>query len=47
MFLKTCNTEFDKIIITSTAKNVRPLKKEDKVNLTLSINKWKWHPLLA
>ena len=37
--LKTYNTEFDEIIITSTDGNVRPLEIEDKVNLTLLINK--------
>ena len=39
MFLETCNTEFDEIIITYTDQNGRPLKTEDKVNLTLVINK--------
>ena len=39
VFLKTYNTEFDEIIITFTDQNVRPLEIEDKVNLTLFINK--------
>ena len=41
VFLKTCNTEFDEIIITFTDQNARPLEIEDKVNLTLLINKKK------
>ena len=40
-FFKTYNTEFDEIIITFTDQNGRPLKIEDKVNLTLFINKLK------
>ena len=39
VYLKTCNTEFDDIIITFTDQNGRPLEIEDKVNLTLLINK--------
>ena len=39
VFLKTYNTEFDEIIITHTDQNGRPLEIEDKVNLTLLINK--------
>ena len=39
VFLKTYSTEFDEIIITFTDQNVRPLEIEDKVNLTLLINK--------
>ena len=39
VFLKTYNTEFDEIIITFTDQNGRPLEIEDKVNLTLLINK--------
>ena len=38
-FLKTYNTEFDKIIITSRDQNGKMLEIEDKVNLTLLINK--------
>ena len=34
MFLKTYNTEFDKIIMTFTDQSSRPLEIEDKVNLT-------------
>ena len=45
VFLETCNTEFDEIIITFTDQSGRPLKKEDKVNLSLLINKQKWHTL--
>ena len=33
VFLKTCNTEFDEIIITLTNQNSEPLEIEDKVNL--------------
>ena len=40
MFLKTCNTEFDKIIKTFTDQNGRTLEIEAKVNLTLLINKY-------
>ena len=39
IFLKTYNTEFDEIIIKFTDQNGRPLEIEDKVNLTLLINK--------
>ena len=39
VFLKTYNTEFDEIIIKFTDQNSRPLEIEDKVNLTLLINK--------
>ena len=39
VFLKICNTEFDEIIITFNDQNGRPLEIEDKVNLTLPINK--------
>ena len=41
VFLKTHNTEFDTITITSTDQNGRPLEVEDKVNLTLLIIKYK------
>ena len=37
--MKTYNTKFDEIIITFTDQNGRPLKIEDKINLTLLINK--------
>ena len=46
IFLKTHNTEFDKIIITFTNQNSRPFEKEVKVNLTLLINKFKLHIIL-
>ena len=39
VFLKTYNTDFDEIIITFIDQNGRPLEIEDKVNLTLLINK--------
>ena len=39
VFLKTYNTQFDEIIITFSDKNGRVLEIEDKVNLTLLINK--------
>ena len=39
VFLETYNTEFDKIIISFTDQNGRPLETEDKINLTLLINK--------
>ena len=42
VFLKTYNTEFDKIIIIFTDQNGRGLDMEDKVNLTMLINKYKW-----
>ena len=41
VFLKTYNTEFDKIIIF-TDQNGRRLDMKDKVNLTMLINKYKW-----
>ena len=34
VFLKTYNTEFDKITLTFTDQNGKPLEIEDKVNLT-------------
>ena len=39
VFLKTYNTEFDEIIIKFTDHDGRPLEIEDKVNLTLIVNK--------
>ena len=39
VFSKTYNTEFDEIILTFTNQNGRPIEIEDKVNLTLLINK--------
>ena len=47
VFLKTYNTELDEIIITFTDQNGRMLEIEDKVNLALLINKYKWHALRA
>ena len=46
LFLKTYNTEFDEIIISFTDPNGRPLEIEDKVNLTLLINKYKLRVIL-
>ena len=39
VFLKIYNRKFDKVIITFTDQNDRPLEIEDKVNLALLINK--------
>ena len=39
VFLKIYNTEFHEIVITFTDQNGRSLETEDKVNLTLIINK--------
>ena len=39
VFLKTYNTDFNEIIVTFTDQNGRPFEVEDKVNLTLLINK--------
>ena len=39
VFLKTYNTEFDETIIKFTDQNGRLLEIEEKVNLTLLINK--------
>ena len=39
VFLKTYNTRFDEIIITFTDQHSRLLEIEDKLNLTLLINK--------
>ena len=38
VFLKTYNTDFDKIIIKFTDQNTRPLEIEGKINLTLLVN---------
>ena len=40
VFWETCNTDFDEIIITFTDRNGRLLEIEDKVDLTLLINKY-------
>ena len=45
-FLKTYNTEFDEFIITFVEQNARPLEIEDKINLKLLINKYKWREIL-
>ena len=37
--MKSYNTEFDEVIITFADQNGGPLEIEDKVNLTLLINK--------
>ena len=47
MFLKTYNAEFDEIIMTFRNKNGRPLEIEDKVSLTLLINKQKCHAIIT
>ena len=39
VFLKTYYSEFDEIIIAFTDQNDRLLKTEDKINLTLHIDK--------
>ena len=39
VFLETCTTMFDEIVITFTDQNSRSLEIEDKFNLTLLINK--------
>ena len=39
VFLKTYNTEFDNITITTTDQNSRPLEIENKVSLMLPIDK--------
>ena len=46
VFLKTYNTESDDVKITFTDQNGRPLEVEDKVNLVLLIDKWKWYVVL-
>ena len=40
-FLKTYNTRFDEIVIIITGQNGRLLEIQDKVSLTLVINKYK------
>ena len=39
VFLKTYKTAFDEIIKTFTDQNGRPLERQDKVDLTLPVNK--------
>ena len=46
VFLKTCNIEFNKIIVTFTNQNRTTLVIEDKVNLTLLTNIQKWCVIL-
>ena len=41
VFLKTYKTAFDEIIKTFTDQNGRPLERQDKVDLTLPVNKQK------
>ena len=41
-FLKTYHTEFDKIIIKFAYQNGTPSEIEDKVNLKLLTNRWKY-----
>ena len=43
LFLKSYKTECDEITITFTDQTGRLLELEDKLNLKLLINKWKWH----
>ena len=47
VFLKIYNAHFDEIIIKFTDQNARLLEIEDKVNLTLLINKQKWGNILC
>ena len=47
MFLRTYNTEFDEIIMAFTDQHGTPLWIEQKVYLTLLINKKKWQALQA
>ena len=47
MFLETYSIGFDEIIIAFTDQDDKPLETEDKVNLTLFINKSKLHALPA
>ena len=46
MFLRIYNTECDETVVTFTDKNDRILEMEDKVHLTLLINKYKWDDIL-
>ena len=46
MSFKSYSTEFDEIVIIITDQNGRRLKIEDKVNLTLLINKPKFDVVL-
>ena len=40
IFLKTCNSEYDKIKVWFTDHNNQPLEIEDRINLTMMI-KWR------
>ena len=46
VFLKTYSTELDEIMITFMDQIGRLLEIEDQVNLTLLINKYKWHVIV-
>ena len=39
MFLKTYNADFEEIVVTLMDQNGRPIEIEERVNLTLLINK--------
>ena len=45
VFLKACNAELDDIILTFI--DHRPFEIEEKANMTLFINKQKWHVTLS
>ena len=46
VFLKIYNTNFDEITITINDQNGRPFIIENKINLKLLINKYKWWVIL-
>ena len=46
VFLKIYNTNFDEITITFNDQNGRPFIIENKINLKLLINKYKWWVIL-
>ena len=46
MLLKTYNTEFENLTIKFTDQNGRLIEIENKINLTLLVNKQKWHFIL-
>ena len=46
VFLKTYNTEFDEITKLFTDQDGRSLEIKDNLNMTLSINKQKWHVIV-
>ena len=46
VFLKSCNTQFDEIIITFTDQNSKLMEIKNKVNLILFIKKMKWNDIL-